>query len=684
MPGVPGSTAIGIPTTGVPTSGVPASGLPTTGIKDSPAGFVDSPAFKDSPEFKDSPAGFVDSPAFKDSPAGFEDSPAFKDSPEFKDSPAGFVDSPAFKDSPAYDGAALFSPEHKDTPSYQASPAYDARQPEYLDSPEYKDTPVYIDSPAFDSAAANLREADPSDPAAVLRIGSPWRDLGDSGSAVVGAVVALAGGPVIAGAATSIAAVGSGCDWSINDGAAPYRLPTVLHPTRWAPQGDDALGAVLFNMILMAGIGMAAQVFSLAKRDTDVLGALKMPGLLYAVCSWLYQGSALGSAMIMYRGGAYDVVLGLVLTAAHALGALACSKFVNKYVPQRAIYAVDDRRAGFLLWNGGAGEWINSKCILPTRPCDAAGRCFWMVRSWHERRAWYVGVELMAMLLIALIAATRPGGFVPCGHTRMALCAVFGAQIGLRLWLSPCCKTRDALLTYTSLVLMVGAMLLQGVGYYLERNDGWVFAFGYALVAAALLVLLCNAVLDAVAEVAALRSGDRTRLQKEEATHGGVIDLKGIFEEDLINLDAPSSGDELTDVKVVETSRLANPFTPPPPPARQNSASPPPSIPPLAMSVSGRSDRTASLPPPGLGVRHHSSTFYPPRSRQGSSAFARRPSGSVGSAAAPSRAMSVVTDAEGISAIRGSPPPPFSTSPTPGDGPLPPRSRRGTMTSIQM
>ncbi|KAJ9435136.1 hypothetical protein DIPPA_22043, partial [Diplonema papillatum] len=148
-------------------------------------------------------------------------------------------------------------------------------------------------------------------------------------------------------------------------------FPRVLHPLQMRLAGSHAFGAVVGNLALAAGFTLSyyllAVVAGLAMKRAlqdgapeDVLGMFRFPSTPLLLCRFLYQGTALGTMLLLF----YPI--SPLSTVAGSFGAIACvgipvwifKMLTDGVKGQKALYIIEQpSRSRFQTWLIGPGEW---------------------------------------------------------------------------------------------------------------------------------------------------------------------------------------------------------------------------------------------------------------------------------------------------------------------------------------
>ena len=364
-----------------------------------------------------------------------------------------------------------------------------------------------------------------------------------SATAAVGAV--LTGGTGV-GFAIRTAMVGADC---------AQELPATMNPTGLVVYGNPALGALLANMGITAGVALLAlcvlRIFAFALRPRegtnqgcltrvfktlDLQGVLRLPSAPFVVFQIFFQGmTASAMNLVMYPKDWWNVPIGVAALVLCVLVPLYFVRIVLRDIPHDAVYAIATERiqpqnllVQLLL---GPGEWVN-------RYADKlwVQRYSGLVRFYTQPCCWYFIVDLAGSFAISAIFSTAPSTMVGCGHAKLATGVVFLVLLYTILVLSPHARPRDD----AAFIMLVGMQAI--ASFFLAAAFYGVSTKFCAEIATWLLdftlyIFLVKIVLDGMSEVYILWSGRRTTLQENilnketnlevELTHAATLEHFG-------------------------------------------------------------------------------------------------------------------------------------------------------------
>ena len=305
----------------------------------------------------------------------------------------------------------------------------------------------------------------------------------------------------------------------------PRSWPFVLHPTQWAPGGDSALGMVLGNGLITAGMGigslagvhlMAAAVrMELMPQALVRLGVqewLHFPSAALLVFQCLYQGLAIGGFVLVGRGtSSFSFTIGVVALCACAVGPLHVFMTVRLQAREHAEYVFDtDALSKMLRFVLGSGEWVD-KC----RDTSWVDKYSSVVRAYRPPVVWYSFIEFAASFALSGILAMQPKDQVGCGHGKVFSAVVFALLFFVEQYLRPHARYRDIFSGLFYQGIQTVAMILLALGYYLSEkyDEHWSFVAAAAAVTLAVSVLAAKSILDFGAEIYILVTARREKLQ---------------------------------------------------------------------------------------------------------------------------------------------------------------------------
>ncbi|KAJ9455308.1 Adhesive plaque matrix protein [Diplonema papillatum] len=333
---------------------------------------------------------------------------------------------------------------------------------------------------------------------------------------VVAATTALAGST--GGSANRLLLVVSGCYTKEK-----HDFPFTFHPTGLVISGSPAFGMVVGNflvnagfsavcfLVLSAGRHFRAVTSSSYLQNLDIQGFLRLPSLPLLVFTLLFQGSALGSMILIYDPpSAIALVAGLCSVAfCVAVPVLVFFK-VRKGVPSLAFFMRDDRYIGFG-WRFviGKGEWVS-----------AAPRLRWAHRYrsvltlYREDKAWFGSLGFGSSFALAALSAPVTEDYTSCGHVKLCSALVVLIELAAMSWVWPYSRSRDALADMVISFSEGGGMLLMATGYYKGEPYHWTHSMASILLMAAMFTVMVQMLLDLATEAFVFFTQRRVRLQE--------------------------------------------------------------------------------------------------------------------------------------------------------------------------
>ncbi|KAJ9456615.1 hypothetical protein DIPPA_20406 [Diplonema papillatum] len=269
--------------------------------------------------------------------------------------------------------------------------------------------------------------------------------------------------------------------------------------------------AAICFLVLSAGRHFRAVTSSWYLHNLDIQGFLRLPSLPLLVFASLYQGSALGSMILIYNPPS------VVAFAAGLLSAVFCVMVpllvfceVGKGVPSLAFFKEDDQYAGFG-WRFmiGKGEWVS------TTPKVLWARRFQSVLTvYNEDQAWFGLVRFGSSFALAALSAPVTEDYMSCGHVKLcsALVVLIELAAMIRVW--PYVMSRDALADIVTSFSEAGGMLLLAAGYYAGDPYNWTHSTAAVLLTVALFTVGIRVLLDVATELFVFLTHRRVRLQE--------------------------------------------------------------------------------------------------------------------------------------------------------------------------
>eukprot|EP01062_Namystynia_karyoxenos_P021016 TRINITY_DN17968_c1_g2_i1.p1 TRINITY_DN17968_c1_g2~~TRINITY_DN17968_c1_g2_i1.p1 ORF type:complete len:730 (+),score=104.46 TRINITY_DN17968_c1_g2_i1:84-2273(+) len=247
---------------------------------------------------------------------------------------------------------------------------------------------------------------------------------------------AVAGGT---SAASRLATAGLGCGW-LWDGDS---LPFSLSPTGLVVAGSPTLGALIGNVLVIAGASALALVLPvLTERLPDppekLSNVLRLPSYLrqptaafFFFFEWMYAGITLCAArLLMHAPQLLWKVIGGVGVAVCIVIPPAIARQVSRAVPTRARYREDDQIPASLVtrWILGPGEWVARR---PPPEFDKA----WFTRHKPSMKTYEQScvsrcacAQYVAPFLLSVAHAPQLDTWVHCGHLHLLSAVTMGAS----------------------------------------------------------------------------------------------------------------------------------------------------------------------------------------------------------------------------------------------------------------
>eukprot|EP01064_Diplonema_japonicum_P031965 TRINITY_DN5899_c0_g1_i1.p1 TRINITY_DN5899_c0_g1~~TRINITY_DN5899_c0_g1_i1.p1 ORF type:complete len:1100 (+),score=210.27 TRINITY_DN5899_c0_g1_i1:44-3343(+) len=392
-----------------------------------------------------------------------------------------------------------------------------------------------------------------------------------AGGAVVGGAMLAGGGA--AGTATTLLVAGHPCFITEEQ-----KLPWPLHPTRWEIGNSMAAGVVVGNTVIitvmtllgkLVVMGMAGSKWRLLE-GLDAQGFLRFPSAPLFVFQWLYQGTTLGSATLIFYPKVHGAwILGLISMGGIIFVSLYTFRIIIRDVPSKAVYMTDSTtNNSVVVFIIGKGEWVSKN-----KECHWVLRHASMVRTFKQEMAWFSFIEYSMALTVSALLTFNTENYLQCGHEKLFSCIVFFMMAGLKLICRPHARERDNLLSGIIHMLMGFSLLLIAVAYYRNDTNGTEAVSAGYLSLAAIGALLVKVVMDMLTEAYIMYSKRRDRLQQScwgqkqnddiASEEGGVEDA--LLTEPLMpdmNLGEPVEPLTETDVSSPPSSQILSPVTP--------------------------------------------------------------------------------------------------------------------------
>ena len=300
------------------------------------------------------------------------------------------------------------------------------------------------------------------------------------------------------------------------------QINTSLHPTQWAPFASAAAGMVLGNLLITAGFGLfcfllvqiarhgGTKLYPKAFEGLDTQGWLRFPSAPLAIFQYCYQGTTLGSMILI--GTIPSVPLFIIgVTAFGVCIVVPVSVFckIKSDAKKKATYVHDPSTGKWLAFMIGSGEWVSLK-----KTNHWINRYASVVRTYRPEVAWYSFIEFLACLALAAVLAITPDDSIGCGHVKMASCAIFLILLVIEGYVLPHARPRDSAFGVVYQGSQLSAMAFMAYGYYENNRDSWTFDVASWLLSACAALLVFKTTLDIASELFIIIQGRRRRLQE--------------------------------------------------------------------------------------------------------------------------------------------------------------------------
>ncbi|KAJ9444366.1 hypothetical protein DIPPA_17572 [Diplonema papillatum] len=299
-------------------------------------------------------------------------------------------------------------------------------------------------------------------------------------------------------------------------------FPRVLHPLQMRLAGSHAFGAVVGNLALAAGFTLSyyllAVVAGLAMKRAlqdgapeDVLGMFRFPSTPLLLCRFLYQGTALGTMLLLF----YPI--SPLSTVAGSFGAIACvgipvwifKMLTDGVKGQKALYIIEQpSRSRFQTWLIGPGEWVSAR-----RDVLWVFRYSSVLNSYRKGAAWWVVVDFASSLVLASMAALETEDNVSCGHVKgFTVLALIIMLVALCI-VGPYARSRDNYADALLLFLQVTEEIFFSAHLY-APNATWCATVASIALLAAVILLVSRGLIDIAAVIFVTATKRREKLQE--------------------------------------------------------------------------------------------------------------------------------------------------------------------------
>eukprot|EP00659_Diplonema_papillatum_P015061 gene15061-biopygen15139 len=348
-----------------------------------------------------------------------------------------------------------------------------------------------------------------------------------TGAASVGALVSAASATGGAGAATRLALIAQNCQ----QGGGDREFSRALHPLQFRLHGSHAMGAVVGNFIIVCGFALfgllAWQIGSHALRTLsfqsrfatpmDIQGFFRFPSAPFILIMWLYQGTALGSLLLIFYppsflGWVVGVVGNIVLVMIPIWALLVVEGALSTNPNRRAVYVeiVPEKWRLLVEYVVGKGEWVSTG-----REVNFVYRYSSLIRPYREEALWWGAIEFASSFALAGMSALPTGTVSACGHVRLFSALIFGLLLAAEATVQPHVRPRDNFVDITLIVLQIAALLLLAASLYLDDPTHWTAEVAEAVLFSAAALMMMKIVLDVLSEAYVLYHSRRSRLQNE-------------------------------------------------------------------------------------------------------------------------------------------------------------------------
>eukprot|EP01063_Lacrimia_lanifica_P032636 TRINITY_DN5610_c0_g1_i1.p1 TRINITY_DN5610_c0_g1~~TRINITY_DN5610_c0_g1_i1.p1 ORF type:complete len:1290 (+),score=98.00 TRINITY_DN5610_c0_g1_i1:482-4351(+) len=385
----------------------------------------------------------------------------------------------------------------------------------------------------------------------------------------------LLGGAGGAASGVRLALMASACDPELV--VPEERYHRFMSPLQLVMLESYAVGAVVGNTLVCAGGVALSYAVSLVIgavgprvlpgyfAGRDMLGEAAFPSVPLKVFCLVMQGTILAAGdLLLHPGDPAGFVVGFIGAVGCMWVLLYMFHVITYVVPRHAVVLKDPTTvhpiARFFL---GEDEWLSRD-----RRYHIVKRWSSMLRPFRFHTRWYVAMDSLGAVVVALLHAPYPHTMFGCAYIKFFAGCVLWLLLALEVYLRPHRHVRNLVLDLSALFMQAVASHLHAYAYFSESPGNNAFAVGRDLFFYSAVVLLVRACIDLAVQVYVWFTKRTKRLMPPGTvlppTSAGDAVPDAMLQKDESDASSTSGSDDTHDVSAFGPRLESSYYLPPP------------------------------------------------------------------------------------------------------------------------